>query len=74
MSPKELFIRNDNNPIIKPDDISYNVNAVFNAGCARYQSINKIIMKRFFFSGLKTKEVYLISLLHEVKMVLTSGK
>lgn len=45
MPSKELFIRNANNPIIKPVDIPYSVNAVFNAGCTRYNNETLLLLR-----------------------------
>ena len=45
MSPKELFIRNDNNPIVKPKDIPYGASAVFNAGCTRFNSETLLLLR-----------------------------
>jgi predicted GH43/DUF377 family glycosyl hydrolase len=45
MSPKELFIRNTNNPIIKPGDIPYGANAVFNAGCTTFNNETLLLLR-----------------------------
>lgn len=45
MLSKELFTRNADNPIIKPGDIPYGVNAVFNAGCTKYNNETLLLLR-----------------------------
>lgn len=45
MPSKDLFVRNANNPIITTDDIPYSANAVFNAGCTRFNNETFLLLR-----------------------------
>ena len=52
MSRSELFKRHSGNPIILPDAFPYRVNAVFNAGCAKYKNETILLCRVEDFNGL----------------------